>query len=107
MILGTEHAAAVYIEKILSVYRGRDFAGGLGFVHGVDMNVVHSVFLKVADLADGVVDAGLPHVVFIVSVGGDQVRVMVVPSCLAEVMGMIPAQMGISMPFFWAFSRKE
>ncbi len=34
-------------------------------------------------------------------------KVMVVPSCFAEVMGMMPAQIGAVIPFFPAFSKKE
>ena len=50
-----------------------DLRGQPRFVHGVDMDVVYTVFLQVPDLADGIIDTRLAHVFGVIAVGGDQV----------------------------------
>ena len=81
-----------------------DFDSGFYFVHGINVDTVYAVFFQVTDLADRIVDTCFAHVLFVISVGGDEICQSlgngdtVVPSCFAVVIGIIPAWMGIRMP---------
>ena len=60
-------------DILLSVNCLDDFCCSARLVHGIDVDMIYAVFLQIPDLADGVINAGLPHVFGIVAVSGDQV----------------------------------
>ena len=97
--------------------RLHDFPGCFGAVHGIEVDAVCAVGLQIQNLAHCIVDARLSHIFRLIAVCGDQIRqlfgmldpdsVTVVPSCLAEVMGMMPAHTGSEMPAVPLRSRKR
>ena len=54
-------------DILLSVNCLDDFCCGARLVHGIDVDMIYAVFLQIPDLADGVINASLPHVFGIVA----------------------------------------
>ena len=46
----------------------------LRFVHGVEVDAFHMVFKQITNLADGIINAGLVHILGIIAVFCNQVR---------------------------------
>lgn len=50
-----------------------NLGGHFGFIHSINMDIVDTVFLKIPDLADGIVDTGFAHIVRVLAIDGKKV----------------------------------